>query len=705
MSHTPSDRPDTDRSTAKRRRLLQEISESSNTTPLSTDRSEAEISTIDRRRLLQGIAATGLAVSAGCLGGDDEGDDESDDTGTDPDDPEPGRLEFAIERSGIDEYDQAESSLSDDSTVFNVVYDGLLEQNTEGEVFLWMAEEYETTDAQDIDPIDYEEYMGEYEIQEVDEGFPVLDLEWPNLVLIYHPEDMTAIGEGELGEGDDIRVLTREESGDAAADGAYGTRIVGRLHEGIEFHNGEECTAENIVRSYDRFVGSDNQGQVFNSFLHAEATDGPDGYEFELYAQEADAIAEVSLPPTQIYPSDHFEVRPGDLEPREDGPVPIGTGPYEIAEFEEGSQLLLKKTDNYWLESVGLENKDWWDGPEDFPEAPVIDEINVRFVPEGGQRVAGLQDGSIDIAYQLPASDRTTFDEDDDYTVGQATSTGFNFMQFPVEDTDEGGAFAHREVRQAVSHLIPRQDIVEIVSDGWGTPAQVPFPEPAAGIGSTMTYEELGEQDWAYPLDPDLERAEELIEESPLEAPIEMVIETNADDEERQDKMALLVDELNQSGLFEATLETPAEIGDWTTQNLYDEDANTTYAERNATAMLGLGGGFDPHGYAEAIHDPDNYNICCNFFFPEGTFDFIDELRSCRFGEAVAEDPELRAERYDELWETLATEGANTMVDFSLETVVAGPDVEGYVGYPDRRMFLSYSLHAPYDEQYTSLNR
>lgn len=694
-------------------------------TPPTAQQTELDGPTLNRRRVLQGLAAAGVVSVAGCLGDDDGEADLDEAFAVDRIDvseiaeqaperlEEPqGRLEFALERSEIDDYDQADSSLADDSTVFNLLYEGLIVQNPEGEVYEWLAAEYETVDAQDIDATDYEEYMVEEEIVDTtDFNLPIFDVERPNVALLEHPEDLAEVLAGEREAGDTVRVLDREGAADAVADGVYGSRVEGRFHEGIEFTNGEELTAGDLVGSYDRFAGSVNEGQVFDSFLHAEAPDGEDGYEFALYSQLPDAQAELQLPPFQIYPSEHLDIPPGELEPRDDGPVPIGMGPYQVESFEAGSELLLTYNENYWVDQMGLEVFPWvdeLDNPDDFPTGPRVEEINIRFVPEQGTRVAGLQDGSIDMSYQLPADDRTAFQADEDYTVAAAPSTGFKFMQFPMAEPegDEGGAFVHQEVRQAVSNLIPREDIVEVVAEGWGDPAQLPFPRPAAGLGTAKGYDELIEEDWSYPIQPDEDAAEALIDEAGLETPIEMIIETNADDEERQDKMQVAVGALNDSGLFEAEVEAPAEIGAWTQESLYAAGSRFEYAERNATAVIGLASGFDPHGYAEAVHHPDNHNGCCNFFHAEGTFDdeFVELLDSCRFGLDVVEDPNLRRERYDELWEQIATVTGNTFIDFSLETIVAGPRVTGLNGYPDRRAFLTYGLWAPYDEQLVLLD-
>lgn len=670
-----------------------------------TSQINPRVSSLDRRRVLKGIAATGIAGVAGCLGGNDEEVNidealERNDVNID-DISEGGRLEFAIRRDSISDYDQAQSTQAEDTVVFNAVYDGLLKIDADAGSHPWMAAEYEADEANDVGVADYEEYMVAIEPAEVEDGVPIFELEDDNnLVLMQHPDDLPAE------DGDSIRVLTRDEAADAVADGVFGVRVEGRLHEGIEFHNGEEVTAENVVRSYDRYVGSDNQGQYFDSFLHAEAPEGSDGYQFELYAQEADAAAYLELPPV-IFPSDHFDVPAGELDPRNDDEmVPVGTGPYEVAEYDDGQQLLLERTDNYWVESVGLDNIPWYDGPSDFPEGPVIEEINIRFVEDGAGRSNALEDGSVDIAYELPAGARNNFHTSDGFTVSATEALGFQFMQFPMDDTDTGGAFSEKAVRQAVSALIPRQQIVDIVEQGWGAPAQVPFPQPAANMATAKEYDDIVESDWAYNVEPDVDEAESLLEDAGVETPVEVTLETNADDDARIDKIQLAVDQLNETDLFDAELETPASLGDWTAE-LYQEDARIDNSERNASVTIGLAGTPDPHGFVKAITDPDNYNGCCNFFLAEGVLpdDFIQQMRECRFSVDVAEDEDARRAAYDEFWPECSDLTANTIIDYSLNTGTTNDEVVGFNAHPQTQMLLSYALYNPADEQIIYLDR
>jgi len=619
---------------------------------------------------------------------------------------EGGQLVMANEHGSINHYDPAVSTFANDAVVFNAIYDDLIVQNADGKPFNWMVKEYEITEVQDVGAEAYEPYMEEYEIIWVNNHVPHFDLDWPNDDLIHHPEDLAKVAEGELTAGDAMRILTREEAEKAVSDGVYGTKIKGRLHEGIQFHNSAECTAEDVVGSYNRFAQAANASHLFDTFLYATTSNGSDDYEFELYSQKPDAIAEVALQPRQVFPEEHHEIRPGGLDPREGGQMPVGTGPYQVTEFEEGNYVLLEKFEDYWLEDVGLEAKEWWDGPESFPEGPVIDEIRIEFIPDAKERATSLETGDIDIAYQLPANDLTTFEESEDFSVVAEPATGFLFQTFPLESTDhpqveEGGVFAHREIRQAVSQLIPREEIAETVMGGWSEPGQVPFPRAASRMATTQDYETLAEKEWAYSTEPNHDEAEELVEKSGVDTPIDVTLETNQDDEIRQDKMELIVNELNESGLFDAELEATKDIGDWVVEDLAVNGSRFEYAERNAWPYIGLDSRFDPHGYASALLRPENHNFCCNYFYPEGTFDaeFIERLHSCRFGSEVARDPETRKERYDELWPEIADIAATTVVDAELSTAVTGPEVNGYSGYPRKDGFLEHSLYAPYDEE------
>lgn len=144
---------------------------------------------------------------------------------------------------------------------------------------------------------------------------------------------------------------------------------------------------------------------------------------------------------------------------------PVSTGPYVFEEWESDSHLTLEAFDDYWQDDV-----------------PHIDEITFRPIPDGSTRVTELTEGDIDLLLDVPADLISTVEEDDDSTVSTVESFEIAGLVInPTEETEDnrGENFptTHRKVREAISEAIDRNEMVEIIYDGRGTPTQNYFPE------------------------------------------------------------------------------------------------------------------------------------------------------------------------------------------------------------------------------------
>ncbi|ELY60274.1 oligopeptide ABC transporter solute-binding protein [Natronococcus amylolyticus DSM 10524] len=385
------------------------------------------------------------------------------------------------------------------STLVQVlIFEQLVASDTEGNLYPWLAEDYELVETQDIDRTDYEEYMIEVDADE--EG--VLDTD--EQVVVTHPDDNPA-------EDDTVRVLTPEEAGEAVEDGVFGMQFQYELHEGIEFTNGEELTAEHVVATARRYENSDLEAQTYDSLLYAEEVDE---YTVNLYAQIPDAEAERELPGLYIHSLEQAELEGGELDPSADND-PIGTGPYELSDYSEGQYVEFTKNDGYWLEEIGLENKEWFDGPEEFPDGPVIDELEMEIVPDDSSRAGALQSDEIDMTYGLATDVLDDFEEDDDYVIDSVEAGGYEYIQYPmnVEPWDDD------RLRRAVNHLVPRQEIVDNVLNGWARPAWTDLPELAEENGTTdaEALEETIRPTNEYDPEAAAELIEEVIEDHDLE--------------------------------------------------------------------------------------------------------------------------------------------------------------------------------------------
>ncbi|GAB3671613.1 ABC transporter substrate-binding protein [Halopiger thermotolerans] len=402
---------------------------------------------------------------------------------------EGGTLAGAI-AANVESFDPPYSTDANSLLNQNLVFEQLIRLDDSGNVYPWLAESYELVETQDIDRTAYEEYMTA--VAADDEGA----IDTDEQIIVQHPDDDPVAD-------DEVRVITPAEAADAVADGVFGMQYQYNLHEGITFHNGEELTAEHVVQSCERYENSQMSAQTFDSLLHAEAVDD---YTVNLYAQVPDAEAERQLPGIHIHSLEQADMEGGELDPRQ-GTTPVGTGPYELTDFEDEQYVEYAKFDDYWLENLGLDSKNWFDGPSSFPDGPVIDAIELQIVPDDATRAGALQNGEIDLAHELASGTLDDFEDSEDYVVAATEAGAYDYIQYPVnvEPWDD------KRLRKAVNYLIPRQQIVDNVLNGWGSPAWTDLPALAEETGTTDA--EALEEDVRPYNEYNPERATELIEE------------------------------------------------------------------------------------------------------------------------------------------------------------------------------------------------
>ena len=644
--------------------------------------------------MLGALGAAGITTLAGCPGGGGDGDGDGNgnqggggtQTQAQQQTATPSDVEQIVEggtlnvglTSNPNSFDPPYSSGVPSTIVQNYFFESVVASDQQGNLYPWLAETYEVAEVQDIERTAYEDYMTTAPVTTNENGVPVIDT--PEQVVIQHPEDS-------LEPGGEVRVLFRDGASQAASDGVFGMRLRYDLHEGVTFTNGEEMTAENVVRSYDRIENSQISAQIFNTFLAGEVVDE---YTVDLYAQVPDAEAEREIP-VNVYSTEQVDLPGGDLDPRQGNP-PIGTAPWNFESFEDGTSFRVSRRDDYWMDDVGVENKEWFDGPEGFPNGPVIDEINHRFIEEDAQRAAALQENEVDVAHGLTAQAKTNFQESSDFQTKAIETGGYLFMQYPVEVSP----WDQQEVRQAVNHLIPRQRMADNIEQGWARPAWTPLPELAYGSGTTDP-EQLEED--LRPLNEfDPQRAQELINEADVETPIEVQIETNSDNQNRVQKVQAIVQAMNQTDLFDAEIET-FEFGD-----LVGRILDPNYYERGNIVVIGLSGTFNPGSFVDATHDIDNFAQCCNF--QRIDFQSINQgIDNARFNIDVVGDQQERASRYDGLWREVVDLSGNSYIDIDLTVGVHNNDINGFDAYPFPEGMYSYATYAPYSQQITYIDR
>ena len=384
---------------------------------------------------------------------------------------EGGELRVGV-AAAIDSFDPPYSTDTTSTMAQSLVFEGLVATDSEGGLNPWLAEEWEIVDVQDIDRSAYEDYAVE------------------------DPDDPTIV-ETDAGS------VTWDGAAEAVEDGVYGMQLQYSLREGVQFHDGSEMTAEDVIASYQYYEGSDNHAQTYDSVLYAEEVDD---YTVNVYAQVPDAEAERELPGPVIMSADQLDEldEDGSLDPRQ-GHDPIGTGPYTFEEIEDEQFTEYSRFEDYWVSEMGVDAIT--DVPAGFPDGPVVEEISYEIIPDDATRSAALQNEEIDITYGLAADTLDDFDASDDFLVDGVETGGYEYFQYPLRREP----FDDQRLRQACNHLVPREAIVENVLAGWARPAWTSLPELAHGLG-TVDHDALEEEIRPYnEFDP--QQAAALIEE------------------------------------------------------------------------------------------------------------------------------------------------------------------------------------------------
>jgi ABC-type transport system substrate-binding protein len=285
------------------------------------------------------------------------------------------------------------------------------------------------------------------------------------------------------------------------------------LRDGVTWHDGVAFTADDVKFTFDSYF-NDDIGSPTGAFIKdiIGSTDNivvvdPLTVKFNLPKPYAYFVESVMAPPQgYIVPKHVLEnVAPADWKTHAFNTAsgsykvgsytaygPIGTGPYMYAAYDPTTfSNIMSKNTNYWnkaaLEAAG---------------AFKIDTFYVQQIEDSDPAIAALKAGDVDVLdsqYQLNTKLASIVKPWGDYISYDAFGVqemGFN-MQHPVfgtgVDTPLGkqdptrAAEAARYVRQAISHLINRQQIIDTIIAGYGsTGLTTPITRVTAGYDTSL---------------------------------------------------------------------------------------------------------------------------------------------------------------------------------------------------------------------------
>ncbi|MEF8836801.1 MAG: ABC transporter substrate-binding protein [Candidatus Bipolaricaulota bacterium] len=220
------------------------------------------------------------------------------------------------------------------------------------------------------------------------------------------------------------------------------TEITFYLNEGIEFHNGEKLTAEDVAFTFNWIINNDTPNksefswlrrvEVIDEYTCKFFVDGdPTTEELEPYAPGL--VAETF----GIVPKDTFQ----EMGREEFNQNPVGSGPFEFVEWKKGDHITLEKNEDYWLKDVN------------------IDKVVFRPIPKVSTMMLELQKGGVDITDTMEPVQVPKFQDMDEVNVMQTPGLNYFYVAFNMSRAP----YKNKQFRKAVYMSFSMTDAINSI--------------------------------------------------------------------------------------------------------------------------------------------------------------------------------------------------------------------------------------------------
>jgi len=207
------------------------------------------------------------------------------------------------------------------------------------------------------------------------------------------------------------------------------------LREGVKFHDGSLVTVEDVKYSIERCADTSDPVLLVPAYSNIESVTAPDDKTIVIQLKEGNPDFLASMD-TAIIPV-------SNKDPDKEA---IGTGPYKFVSHAPQESFVMEKFDEYW------------------GEAAHIGKVILKVCANTDTIVMNLNGGSIDLFARLTATQISQLSDQfyvEEGTMNLVQAMYLNHAAKPFDD---------EKVRQALCYAIDKQYILDMTSDGHGTP-------------------------------------------------------------------------------------------------------------------------------------------------------------------------------------------------------------------------------------------
>lgn len=221
------------------------------------------------------------------------------------------------------------------------------------------------------------------------------------------------------------------------------------LRPGVKFHTGQAFTAADVKYTFDTILDPKFNSPQRGNLAVITQVDVVDDNTVKFTLSSAFAPF-LSYMGTGIVPKAVGEASGSDLANK-----PVGTGPFKFVSWQKGATISFAANDTYW------------------GGRPKLDRIDFKIVPDNSARVVALEAGDLDFVLSpLSPQDVVRMSSKAGFKVERIPAAGYTYINLNCADP----IMSDVKVRQALSYLVNRQQIISTVYKGIGTVGKGPIP-------------------------------------------------------------------------------------------------------------------------------------------------------------------------------------------------------------------------------------
>jgi len=219
------------------------------------------------------------------------------------------------------------------------------------------------------------------------------------------------------------------------------------LNEAVTFHDGSTMDAEDVKFSLDRIGAEDSanaQKALYTAITEVNVID-PTTVEIKLSEANGNMLFNLAW-------GDAVIVAPESIEGIKQ--TPIGTGAFKFDSWTQGDKIELSRNENYWGTPA------------------VLTKATFKFISDPTAALGAMMAEDIDVFSGFPAPENLPqFEADPRFQVLIGSTEGETILAM----NNKQAPFDNVKVREAVSHAIDRQAIIDGAMFGYGTPIGTHF--------------------------------------------------------------------------------------------------------------------------------------------------------------------------------------------------------------------------------------